>query len=186
MSKDMVKRPDHYCFSKFEPKDVIREWGLNFNLGSAVKYIARAGRKDDIVQDLKKAREFLSFEIEALEADRGLTEEGQKELEEITKKNAEISRALRFYRGFRGLVSKLGNDYCMKRLGVDDMLDGYTVAVMRVGQIVTLKKNTSRRLRVLAISDWDIVTVMDLADKTEKEFEIGQLQRVRRIKQYEG
>lgn len=71
MSKDMVKRPDHYCFSKFEPKDVIREWGLNFNLGSAVKYIARAGRKDDIVQDLKKAREFLSFEIEALEAERG-------------------------------------------------------------------------------------------------------------------
>ena len=52
--------------------------------------------------------------------------------------------------------------------------------------IETLKKNTSRRLRVLAISDWDIVTVMDLADKTEKEFEIGQLQRVRRIKQHEG
>lgn len=127
MSKDMVKRSDHYCFSKFEPKDVIREWGLNFNLGSAVKYIARAGRKDDIVQDLKKAREFLSFEIEALEAERGVTEEEQKELEEITKKNAEISRALRFYRGFRGLVSKLSNDYCMKRLGVDDMLDGYTV-----------------------------------------------------------
>lgn len=57
---------------------------------------------------------------------------------------------------------------------------------MRVGQIVTLKKNTSRRLRVLAISDLDIVTVMDLADKTEKEFEIGQLQRVRRIKHHEG
>ena len=70
MSKDMVKRPEHYCFSKFEPKDVIREWGLNSNLGSAVKYIARAGRKDDIVQDLKKAREFLTFEIEALEAER--------------------------------------------------------------------------------------------------------------------
>lgn len=34
--------------------------------------------------------------------------------------------------------------------------------------------------------DWDIVTVMDLADKTEKEFEIGQLQRVRRRKQHEG
>jgi thymidylate synthase ThyX len=79
MSKDMVKRPDHYCFSKFEPKDVIREWGLNFNLGSAVKYIARAGRKDDIVQDLKKAREFLSFEIEALEAERGVTEEAKPE-----------------------------------------------------------------------------------------------------------
>lgn len=101
--------------------------GLNFNLGSAVKYIARAGRKDDIVQDLKKAREFLSFEIEALEAERGVTEEEQKELEEVTKKNAEISRALRFYRGFRGLVSKMSNDYCMKQLGVNDVLDGYTV-----------------------------------------------------------
>ena len=110
MSKDMVKRPDHYCFSKFEPKDVIREWGLNFNLGSAVKYIARAGRKDDIVQDLKKAREFLSFEIEALEADRGLTEDEQKELEEITKKNAEISKALRFYRAFLGVVYKLNEE----------------------------------------------------------------------------
>lgn len=57
---------------------------------------------------------------------------------------------------------------------------------MRVGQIVTLKKNTSRRFRVLAISDWDIVTVIDLVDKTEREFEIGQLQRIRRRKQHEG
>ena len=67
---DNVHKPNHYCYSKYEPKDVIREWGLNFNLGSAVKYIARAGRKDDIIQDLKKAREFLTFEIEALEAKR--------------------------------------------------------------------------------------------------------------------
>lgn len=64
------KKMDKYHLKK-ELGDVIREWGLNFNLGSAVKYIARAGRKDDIVQDLKKAREFLSFEIEALEAESG-------------------------------------------------------------------------------------------------------------------
>ena len=70
LKNDVIHKPKHYCFSKFEPKDVIREWGLNFNLGSAVKYIARAGRKDDIIQDLKKAREFLTFEIEALEAER--------------------------------------------------------------------------------------------------------------------
>jgi hypothetical protein len=64
---DVVKHPSHYCYSKYEPKDVIREWGLNFNLGSAVKYIARAGRKDDIIQDLSKAKQFLEFEIEYLE-----------------------------------------------------------------------------------------------------------------------
>ena len=79
LKNDVIHKPKHYCFSKFEPKDVIREWGLNFNLGSAVKYIARAGRKDDIIQDLKKAREFLTFEIEALEAERGEREDKEPE-----------------------------------------------------------------------------------------------------------
>ena len=65
-----VHKPKHYNYSKYEPRKVIREWDLNCNLGSAVKYIARAGRKDDIVQDLKKAIEFLSFEIEYLEEKR--------------------------------------------------------------------------------------------------------------------
>ena len=49
---------------------MIRDWGLNFNLGSALKYIARAGRKDDIVQDLRKAQEYIDFEIQAIEAER--------------------------------------------------------------------------------------------------------------------
>lgn len=66
-----IKHPAHYAEGrKFEPKDVIRDWGLNFNLGSAVKYVARAGRKDDVVQDLKKAQEFIQFEIDAIEAER--------------------------------------------------------------------------------------------------------------------
>ena len=68
---EQVEHPTHYCYSKYEPKDVIRAWGLNFNLGSVVKYIARAGRKDDILMELKKAREFLTFEIEAIEEERG-------------------------------------------------------------------------------------------------------------------
>lgn len=67
---DLVHHPAHYCYSKYEPKDVIRAWELNFNLGSAVKYIARAGRKDDILQELNKAKQFLEFEIEAIENER--------------------------------------------------------------------------------------------------------------------
>lgn len=61
---DVVKKPEHYNYSKIQPKDVIRAWGLNFNLGSAVKYIARAGHKDDIVQDLSKAIQFIHFELD--------------------------------------------------------------------------------------------------------------------------
>ena len=71
MDITQVKSPKHYTEGrKFEPKDVIRDWGLNFNLGSALKYIARAGRKDDIVQDLRKAQEYIDFEIQAIEAER--------------------------------------------------------------------------------------------------------------------
>lgn len=64
---NIISHPAHYCFSKYEPKDVIREWNLNFNLGNAVKYIARAGKKDDILQDLRKAKQYIEFEIEYLE-----------------------------------------------------------------------------------------------------------------------
>jgi hypothetical protein len=65
---DAVHKPEHYCYSEYEPKDVIREWGLNFNLGNAVKYIVRAGRKGEAVTDLQKAIEYLRFEIEYLES----------------------------------------------------------------------------------------------------------------------
>lgn len=68
---DVVSKPSHYTEGrKYEPKDVIRDWNLNFNLGNTVKYVARAGRKDDILQDLKKARQYLDFEIEYLEKER--------------------------------------------------------------------------------------------------------------------
>ena len=64
---ELIKHPSHYTAGrKYEPKDVIRDWELNFNLGSAVKYISRAGRKGDKIEDLEKARQFLDFEIEAL------------------------------------------------------------------------------------------------------------------------
>ena len=68
--EDIIGHPNHYCEGrKYEPKDVIRDWNLNFNLGNAVKYISRNGRKDgnSALQDLKKARQYLDFEIEYLE-----------------------------------------------------------------------------------------------------------------------
>ena len=64
---DNIKHPAHYAYSKYEPVKVIRSWGLNFNLGNVVKYVARAGRKGDKLEDLKKAKQYLDFEIEAIE-----------------------------------------------------------------------------------------------------------------------
>ena len=62
---DVITNPSHYCEGrKYEPRKVIADWDLNFNLGSAVKYLSRAGRKEDAVTDLKKAIQFIEFEIE--------------------------------------------------------------------------------------------------------------------------
>lgn len=58
--------PQHYAQFKNEPIDIIEEWGLNFNLGNALKYIARAGHKDDMVQDLEKAVYYINYEIEKI------------------------------------------------------------------------------------------------------------------------
>lgn len=64
---NLVKHPSHYCDGrKYEPVKVINDWGLGFNTGNAVKYIARAGRKpgNSRLKDLEKAKQYLEFEIE--------------------------------------------------------------------------------------------------------------------------
>ena len=65
--KEMVNHPSHYNMGKYEAIDVIEDWNLNFNLGNAIKYISRAGHKDDIVQDLKKSLWYIGREIQRLE-----------------------------------------------------------------------------------------------------------------------
>lgn len=66
-NKEMINHPSHYNKGKFEAIDVIEDWQLNFNLGNTVKYISRAGHKDDIIQDLKKSLWYLQREIDRLE-----------------------------------------------------------------------------------------------------------------------
>ena len=59
---DAVEHPGHYT-SVIPGHEVIEATeGFNFNLGNALKYLARRGRKGDTVEDLKKARKYLEFE----------------------------------------------------------------------------------------------------------------------------
>jgi hypothetical protein len=60
---DVIDRPPHYTRSEIEPIDAIEAWALGFNLGNAVKYIARAGYKGDRLEDLKKAAWYVAREI---------------------------------------------------------------------------------------------------------------------------
>lgn len=67
--KEVINHPGHYGGdTPYEVIKVIHAWGLNFNLGNAVKYIARAGKKNPKkhIEDLEKARFYLDYEIKRL------------------------------------------------------------------------------------------------------------------------
>lgn len=72
--KEMVNHPDHYHPGTYEAINVIEAWDLNFNLGSAIKYISRCGLKPDAelskkekaLEDLRKAAWYVDREIERL------------------------------------------------------------------------------------------------------------------------
>ena len=66
--REAVNHPDHYgaADDPYEVIKVIEAWDLNFHLGNVAKYIARAGKKSaaSAVEDLRKAKQYLDFEIE--------------------------------------------------------------------------------------------------------------------------
>ena len=61
-----VDHPTHYNAGQIEVIDAIEDWGLGFDLGSAVKYIARAGRKGTALEDLQKAEWYVHRAIQRL------------------------------------------------------------------------------------------------------------------------
>lgn len=77
---DNVNSPSHYTSGKIEVWDFIKDQGLHFDRGSAVKYICRAGKKKpenganatpvDVlrkeIEDMEKARAFIDHDISAL------------------------------------------------------------------------------------------------------------------------
>lgn len=58
----------HYENGKgYDIIDVCKDYGLNFNRGNIVKYTARAGKKDDELEDMRKVLDYAKREIEYLE-----------------------------------------------------------------------------------------------------------------------
>ena len=83
MERDNIN-PEYYK-GKVEVIDAIEAWGLNFHRGNAVKYIARAGKKNyaNEVEDLEKAVWYINREIERLKKED--CEEFLKNFEEVKK-----------------------------------------------------------------------------------------------------
>lgn len=64
---DLINHPPHYQGKKFESIDIIEDFGLNFCLGNAIKYILRCDKKGCKKQDLEKAIWYIKREIETNE-----------------------------------------------------------------------------------------------------------------------
>ena len=64
LTNDPVEHPGHYTShpSGIEVIEITRHMG--FCLGNVVKYVLRADLKGNAIEDLRKARQYLDFEIE--------------------------------------------------------------------------------------------------------------------------
>lgn len=75
---DQINKSEHYNVdpSGVECIEIVQH--MNFCRGNAMKYIWRAGKKENEIQDLKKARYYINKEIERLE-NRDNTNNNQKD-----------------------------------------------------------------------------------------------------------
>lgn len=61
----------HYKNNKdYDIIDVCKDYSLNFNRGNILKYVVRAGKKDDELLDLLKAKDYLEREIKYIRNER--------------------------------------------------------------------------------------------------------------------
>jgi hypothetical protein len=78
-----VNHPSHYASSRIEVIEAIEAWELGMHLGNAVKYVARAGKKDPakLTEDLEKAiwylKRFIELQSEAPRRPNDMNERGE-------------------------------------------------------------------------------------------------------------
>jgi hypothetical protein len=66
-TQETINHPDHYQGQGIEVIDIIDSFELDFYRGNIVKYILRADKKENELEDLKKAKWYLNKLIEKME-----------------------------------------------------------------------------------------------------------------------
>jgi hypothetical protein len=72
MNNDAVNHPSHYTDGGIETIDFIEAKKLPYHLGNAIKYVSRAGKKDQnkTIEDLQKAVWYIERYIKVLEGEK--------------------------------------------------------------------------------------------------------------------
>ena len=76
--KEDINHPKYYNEGKIEAIEAIVDWDLNFCMGNVIKYVVRHKYKENPLDDLKKARWYLNYEIQKFEAEEKAIEDRGK------------------------------------------------------------------------------------------------------------
>lgn len=82
--ENKVNHPIHYGGkdNPFEPIKIIEHYDLNFMLGNTIKYVLRAGKKGNKLEDLEKALWNLQREVDNMKSKSNIIEEMEIQLRE--------------------------------------------------------------------------------------------------------
>ena len=122
----MVNHPPHYVGHGIEPIEFIESHNLNFNLGSAVKYIARAPYKGTELLDLKKAKWFLRNSKKHLDLLKAKDYELPEIFSDLVVFEYKLERliAITEYLGFT--IERVYEAYCSKnKINYQRLKEGY-------------------------------------------------------------
>lgn len=99
-----MSEPDYYAGNGLSPIGAFKQGLISkeeykgFLIGNVIKYVVRAGKKDNAIEDLKKARTYIDFYLELLNIERfgniPLTFEVNNDID-MDKFKAEIEKALK-------------------------------------------------------------------------------------------
>lgn len=79
--EDAVKQPKHYVSHPSGVEAITITQHYNFNVGNAIKYLWRGGLKknNSLVQDLRKARAYIDFELKRISDEEKATSSRNKQ-----------------------------------------------------------------------------------------------------------
>lgn len=82
--ENKVNHPAHYGGedNPFEPIKIIEYYDLNFMLGNCIKYVLRAGKKGNKLEDLEKALWNLQREVDNMKNKSNIIKEMEIQLKE--------------------------------------------------------------------------------------------------------
>ena len=66
LENNAIDHPSHYTDGNIEVIDFIEDKKFNYHRGNAIKYISRAGKKNNEIEDIQKAIWYLKRDIERM------------------------------------------------------------------------------------------------------------------------